>query len=371
MAQYADKLSVGVKTMIEKEGFSLKVYPTHRTAAAPQQVYDFIAANVGRAQLNPGGGRLGFTGGYGGAPFPIPDTSDPLVAGAQIIWNHLTRWNGYGWTYRGSAWTVQSGQLQLSSDSKDSNIYPYYDPNGSVETFKGYADLGHTWIYNPATSTGTEVVYHYGTNPRLQPNILWELLQGQGRVRKAPELAYDTPSQYNGDICNYDEEFGFNGSPDRYDWKYVGKKEMLIPYNNNKMRRTPVKEAHLKKFLNPDVVRWELHRVWVVEATLHPGQRNVLARRTMYVDEDTWMLSLSDGYDASGNIYHANMVYNICLPNVPGTILLNVSVHNVQTGDYTTIIGPWGDAPYNKPWIFGPINPAIFEPQVMAAAAAY
>ena len=76
---------VGIQWMIKNVGFSLPVYPTHRTAAAPQYVYDNTALNVSRTQLNPNGGRLGFTGGYGGIPFPIIDTSDAQVAGAQVF----------------------------------------------------------------------------------------------------------------------------------------------------------------------------------------------------------------------------------------------------------------------------------------------
>ena len=41
------------------------------------------------------------------------------------------------------------------------------------------------------------------------------------------------------------------------------------------------------KHVNPDLERWELHRVWVVEATLKEGKRHIYAKRVFYVDEDT------------------------------------------------------------------------------------
>ena len=29
-----------------------------------------------------------------------------------------------------------------------------------------------------------------------------------------------------------DQYDGYNGSPDRYDWQLIGKRELLVPYNN-------------------------------------------------------------------------------------------------------------------------------------------
>jgi hypothetical protein len=371
MAQYQPQLTEGVQFLIQNRGMSLKVYPTHRTAAAPQWVYDNIAANVGRAQLDPAGGRFGFIGGYGGAPFPIPDTSDPYAAGAQIMWNHATRWAGSAWTYNFAVWVMQGGQLVQTSGGTDKYNWPYYDPNGSLETYKGYQIESWTYISAPATSVGGEVIERQATDPYSTPNLTWELLNGQGRVRKMPEFAYDVPSGYTGGIANVDEYYGFAGALDRYDWKYVGKIELLIPYNNNKLRRTPAAIAHGPHFLNPDVMRWELHRVWVVEATLHPGERNTLARRRLYVDEDNWTVAISDGWDGHNNLYKCNMTTNVVFPNLPGTVLLNSHSHNLQTGDYCSILGPWGDPPSNQAWVFAPVPGNLFDPQVMASSAAY
>ena len=61
--------------------------------------------------------------------------------------------------------------------------------------------------------------------------------------------------------------------------------------------------------LNPDLVRWELHRVWVVEATLRDGKRHVYSKRTFYLDEDSWAALASDQYDARGQLYRAGFAY--------------------------------------------------------------
>ena len=61
--------------------------------------------------------------------------------------------------------------------------------------------------------------------------------------------------------------------------------------------------------LNPDLVRWEQHRVWVVEATLREGKRHVYSKRTFYIDEDSWAAVASDEYDARGQMYRAGFAY--------------------------------------------------------------
>jgi hypothetical protein len=37
--------------------------------------------------------------------------------------------------------------------------------------------------------------------------------------------------------------------------------------------------------------------VWVVEATLKPGERHIYKRRVFYIDEDSWQVVLTDQYD--------------------------------------------------------------------------
>ena len=114
VAQYSDQLSVGVAALIQKyDGFNVKVYPTHRTAAAPQWVYDNIYQNALNSALDPRGPRFGFTGAYGGNAFPILD-SDPDNAGAQVIWNHITRWDGSNTTASYYTFIVSSGNISLA-----------------------------------------------------------------------------------------------------------------------------------------------------------------------------------------------------------------------------------------------------------------
>lgn len=80
-------------------------------------------------------------------------------------------------------------------------------------------------------------------------------------------------------MASFDEVDVFAGRGDRFDWKIVGKKEVLIPYNSNGLH-TPTKDSDvlMANHLNPDHVRWELHRVWVIESTLRAVSATRLPR---------------------------------------------------------------------------------------------
>lgn len=373
MADYADRLSDGIMNMMKKYGFSIKVYSTHRTASAPQDVYDNIAANVSRSALSPGGGRLGFKGGYGGVPFPIPNTSDPLVAGAQIVWNINSRWRGYAVQSRVASIAVNDGQPIISGIAQTCMDFPYYKQGGSPQSFDGIQARYQGTTTAPADVIGTEVVLWFKTDPYQDPNVAWELLTGQSRVRKAPELQFDTPNSFDDGISNYDESFGgFTGSLEKYDWKYISKKEMYIPYNNNGQCLASYQEAHLPHFINPDVIRWELHRVWVVEATLHPGERNVMARRRFYIDEDTWQLNISDEYDANGDLFHMTHSFCFLRPELPGLVNpLCTAIYDFQTDDYATLQCWWDEKNNPSVKFVDSIPDSQFRAETMAAAGQF
>lgn len=371
MAQYASLLTEGTKALMTKFGFQIKVYQSHRTAAAPQYVYDNTAKNVTRAKLEPRGGRFGFVGGYGGPPFPIVDTSDPETAGLQLIWNHLVSWSGYSLhiTY-GSSWVVVGSDIILTAGLNNYFVYPYYDPKGSPETYDGYFYKLHSYTIQPPASNGQETVVWHTSNTTVKPDITWTLVNGQGRVRKAPDEAYDTPDPIANGLDNFDDGTGFYGSPQRYDWKLIAKQEMLIPYNCNNLCQHNARDLVRKGFPNPDLVRWEKHRVWVVEATLHPGEHNTTARRRVYIDEDALYIVLSDMYDHDDVLVKTLTSYNRCIPSVPVLIASGYALWNMQSGDYT-MTSPQSNPPYIANIYFMPISPDQFDAEAMAANASF
>jgi hypothetical protein len=372
MAQYQDRLAPGIQTMLTKyPDFRIDVYPSHRTAIAPQQVYDAAYANVTSAQPVAGGSRLGFTGAIGAFPFPILNQTDPFEGGAQAMWNHCCRWAGAYDTRNWANHTMIDGQLVLASGYILHRGHPLYYPGVSADSYNGWSSMSRFDVWGPPETKGQSYLEYEPTNPTAQPVEIWEYLNGQGRVRKAPELQYDTPSSQNDDVQNYDESDMFLGALLQYDWKLVGKKEMYIPYNNNKLTHATAAEALTPNFVNPDYVRWELHRVWVVEATLHPGNRNVLPHRFFYIDEDTYQIALGHAFDAQGNMFHVSISFFENRPDIPGTTQLCTIVFNIQSGQYATTWGVWNESPLTEPYILSEIPPDWFQPTAMAASQQY
>jgi len=372
MEQYSDLLSDGVKLLMTKFGFWMRVFPTHRTHALPQFVYDNTALNVTRAVMEPSGGRSGFTGAYGGYPFPIINTADPYVGGTQLIWNHLLNWQ-YGWQQQtdfSPGFVVIQGKAILVFGAFNRTIVPYYDPNGSAETYDGYFFKLHSWGKQPASTDGQESLVWHTSNTLQNPDIVWTVVSGQGRVRKAPDEAYDTPNPTSNGLSNYDDSSGFYGSPQKYDWKVIGKKEMLVPYNCQEIAFSPSSEYVQPGFPNPNVMRWEKHRVWVLEATLHPGERNTTHRRLCYLDEDTYVMQLAEMYDANNNMAKTAIVPLRRNPHLPGTMTNGYALWQTSTGNYT-VIGFMKYPPYDTDEYFGPQPKLAFDPQQMAASASF
>ena len=95
----------------------------------------------------------------------------------------------------------------------------------------------------------------------------------------APSVSFDTPNPATAGTSTYDDSYMYNGSPERFDWKLVGKQEMIVPYNMNGFNLRKVDEVLASNHLNPDHVRWELHRVWEIEATVASGKRHAVPKR--------------------------------------------------------------------------------------------
>lgn len=329
MEQHADKLTDGVKALMKKyPDFRIDVYPTHRTAGAPQYVYDNTFKNATRAKLTDGG--QGVEGAFGGIPFPVPHDA------YEVIWNHRLAWLGVNTQTPLRVWVMTSdGRRSMASGGSQTFRRPYYDPDLSPEKFDGYYSLGKFAATEPGSKAGEAILAHDGLNAS-SPRGLWQYLVGQRRVRKSPSVGYDTPDAVTSGIGLFDEAFNLFGPIDKHELKLVGKKELYIPYNNKRAATLKVADLVTPSTLNPDAVRWELHRVWEVEATLAPGKRHVAAKRKYYIDEDSWQIVLFDGWDAKGELWRTNYALMLTAPDLQGAVLGNVfwGGYDMQTGAY-------------------------------------
>lgn len=297
MEQYAGKLTEATKVLMKKyPTYRIDVYKTHRTVALPKYVLDATARNAVTAQTTNGG--LGIKNAKSGVPFPIPKD------GYEAMWNHLLRYSGEAIEYKFSNWNINSaGHKSLSSSGTAQQEFPYYNKlNPSDDTY-----IMLKIYYNaPARRNGEALMAKDPVNLAEKSRVAHQYLPGQRRVKLAPEIAFDTPNPGAAGMATYDDAFIFNGSMERYNFKLVGKKEMYVPYNAYKMLyHTKPDALMLPKHISPDHARFELHRVWVVEATLKPGKRHIYSKRIFYLDEDSWVALASDQYDARGQLFRA------------------------------------------------------------------
>lgn len=325
LAQHEGRLTDGVKALFKRypDSYRIDVYKTHRTAAAPQWVYDNTAKNALSGKLE--GGKPSQV--VGGIPFPIP------TSGEQVLWNHLLRWRGTDVRLAiNGIQTTAEGRSVLTVDGVVDQTFPYY-----IDTLPAAA-RNEYWLIRllnigPPIRAGEAIVGR--NNIDEDKTQSWVYLTGQRRVRKLPVTCCDTPTPATAGLMSFDEVGVWTGRTDRFDWKLVGKQEMLIPYNSNRSLLPP-KAADLvtPKHLNPDHVRWELHRVWVVEATLKAGQRHQVARARYYVDEDSWMAVLGDRWDGNGQLWKTMWALPFAMPDLPGVYMGANGFYDLLTGSY-------------------------------------
>lgn len=326
MAQYEGRLSDGIQAMLKKypETFRLDVYRTRRTAVAPQYVYDNTLRNATRAKLVNSMPENAF----GGIPFPIPKT------GEEVIWNHQLRWRGTSLQFPTSTFQITSdGKPVLISDLSVMEQYPYYFSDLPIEQFSRTNTFYKTRIFTtaPAIRAGEQLVGSATFD--INTSEAYVYLTGQRRVRKLPNPCCDTPSPTTGGLMSIDEIYGFTGPTDRFDWKIVGKQEMFIPYNSNRFLFSKGEaEALVGGHPNPAFLRWELHRVWAVEATLRAGKRHQAARGRYYCDEDTWTCVLVDRWDAKGQLWKSIWMAPMFSADVPGVMTTVFGFNDMLSG---------------------------------------
>lgn len=333
MSQYSDALSEGQQALLRAypDTYRMDVYPSHRTHAVPEWVAHNTFKNATSAKLSDDGNSI--SGAYGGTPFPIPKN------GAEVVWNHLLRFQGEAREYYFKSYLVGTdGSLAIGGGVANWEKYPYYLKNGSLETYKN-PDYWYVFLlYDyPARRKGEMVLVRDPLNLSDSPRQAWQYLVGQRRVRRAPTIAYDSPITSLSAMMTWDEVYIFNGALDRYDWKLVGKKEMYIPYNcyAANMQMKP-EELLPVNHVNPDHIRYERHRVWVVEGNLKEGQRHIYAKRVIYFDEDSWVGMQADMYDGRGSLWRTSMTPLINAYELPATVQLFSLQYDLQRGQYAS-----------------------------------
>ena len=336
MAPYADKLAEGVKALMKRHpDYRIDVYKTHRTMVYPQWYYDNTKRNATVCQTINDGRTLMGNGCHGGAPFPLPMT------GNEAYWNHtLTFVAPESFSYDCENYIVTNkGRVTMATQALDIFDSIWNDPKreGDPRVTNGLVKFT-----GPPRRNGEIILASLPLDFKKRGLIVWQYLPGQRRVRLAPDVCCDTPNAGTGGAAAQDDAFVFQGDPDRFTWKLLGKKEMYIPYNAYKIvyYRGDVSKAVQARYLNPDMIRWELHRVWVVEATLRPDKRHIYAKRIFYADEDTLGFVMADNFDRHGNMYRMTVSYPVYSYDVQTAFSAFLSFYDLISNSYAVFSWP-------------------------------
>jgi hypothetical protein len=315
-AQYKEQLSAGQLALLAQypDSWYMNVYPSRRSASFPDFVYEAIAENATSAKLITQG-RGGVEGTRISSPFPQPKT------GLEAIWNHNLRFRGLRVNRtEGAAAVTTRGRYTLVRSRQDWG-FPYSIPYATpfTDRYPNVLLAVKSKVIQPALLSGDGTLVFETINQTEDPRKSWVYRRALRRVIRLPYFGYEIPMT-NTDGLRTVDDFGlYNGSPDRYQWKLLGKKELYIPYNAHGLHGPQVTHGDIVRngHINPAHARYELHRVWVVEATLLEGARHIYGRRVFYLDEDSWQIAVADSYNLEGELWRVNEAHAINYYTVP------------------------------------------------------
>ncbi|MFK9079207.1 DUF1329 domain-containing protein [Pseudomonas neuropathica] len=331
-AQYKANLTAGQLAMFQRypDTYKIPVYKTQRTASAPQEVYDAVKKSaVTTESANDGYSLKNFEQSHYYA-FPIPKT------GLEVVWNHLTRSRGTNFISRQIQATPQVNGDYTPVEIEFATGLPWKMSDAKPEDSANILFYTKQTVTAPARLAGGVLLIHETLDQIKEPRMAWAYNAGQRRVRRAPQVAYDGPGTAADGMRVADNADMYNGAPDRYDWKLIGKKEVYVPYNNYLLQSPKLKYADIIKpgHINQDLTRYELHRVWEVEGTLKPGQRHIYAKRHMYFDEDTWAAVEIDQYDGRGALWRVSEGYLVNDYKQGVAVYAAMGVYDLLAGRY-------------------------------------
>ncbi len=331
VAKYADILTEAQKALFKQypNSFRMRVFQSHRTAAFPEFQVEQTRLNATRVTLNEDG--HGFSGSIHGFPFPVPKN------GRELLWNHIGRFRTSGYRgYSNFAITTPNGDYVIERAFYQF-WFRYNNPLITLEEFDNKAAYLLRKIVEPPNKAGDAALVHIPLDRVKDDTLVWVYNLGTRKVRRIGEIGYDNPI-YDG-LVTHDQVDMFNGPMDRYQFKVVGKKPMLVPYNCYQLHSPDVKYKDIldKGHIDPELVRYELHRVWVVEGTKLPGMNHIYKKRVFYVDEDSWLILTQDLYDERDEFWRAAESYLIQYPNMPLPVNFLQAHYDLQSRRYVML----------------------------------
>lgn len=303
MAEYADKLTAGQKALLQKypQSYRMHVYPSHRDFRLPDWACEVVKKNAAESEVVHDG--MGVTGISGNISFPFPKN------GAEAIWNIIGPYRAWNEQLVHKVAIVYGNGNIAWGQQRFRVLSMYTDPAKRASKQDQLNSVFFQEALLPPREKG-EISTGWQPNDFSKDRTqAWQYSPGTRRVRQAPEIGFDYPVPPAG-MHTVDDNYVFNGSPERYDWKIVGKREIYIPLHSFSINDPSLKYKDLLTpgSINSDYVRYELHRVWIVEGNLKPGIRHIYKKRVIYADEDTWIAAWGDNYDNRDQLWRISLI---------------------------------------------------------------
>jgi hypothetical protein len=367
MAQYESKLSDGEKAMLKKypKTFRIPVYQGRRDFRYPDFVCANAKKNAAAAEISDGG--LGIANGVkGGTPFPIPKNGD------EALMNHTFPYRAFEEVVTRDAANVASDGGIAWGRQYNRNAAAMYNPNVAGQPLEGAQAQNLFSTLLPEREKGNMSLSQEPINFAKAKRLAWNYDPGTRRVRQLPEFGFDQPLAGTGGKMTIDSDRLFNGSPERYTWKLIGKQEMYIPANTYKLHLNTVKYADLIKpgHANPDFMRYELRRVWVLEGTLKEGFRHLYGKRVLQLDEDTWHAVMSDYYDARGQLWQWGVLNYYYAFDINAWQAGTSFYYDLNSGGYVAY-NLFQERPQGLILNKGMLKPEIFTPESLRSQATF
>lgn len=358
-AKYAANLTEGQRALFAKfpKAFRMDVYPGHRDFRYDDAACEVAKKNALNAEITDGG--MGIKGALKGAiPFPFPKT------GEEALMNNMFPKRAYNEDKTADIANVLSDGSITWGRARNKNLDNVNAPDQMGKPLEGVMAYAVTATLLPEREKGGVSVTSEPINFSKGKRLAWQYDPGTRRVRQLPEYGFDGPIGGSGGKMTIDSDRLFNGSPERYSWKLVGKKEIFIPANTYKLHGKDVKYADLIKpgVPNADYIRWELHRVWVVEATLKEGFRHLYGKRVIYLDEDTGMAVMSDFYDTRGSLWQYAFLNYYYSFDINAWQAGNAFYFDLNSGGYVAY-NLFQERPKGPILNKGDLTPAMFTPE--------
>ncbi len=300
--EHKEHLIEGQIALFERyPSFRMDIYPSHRDFDVSERMAEKAAWNARNTLLS--NGVESVSNYTGGVAFPIPSS------GEEVLWNTRTNYCHHSADGSVELWGVFANGERSLETSDFTQSLPFNNPDNPIptteETVGDRIALSHTNYTLPQRKKGEAIVVQEPIDFKSAKRNAWIYKPDIRRVRKAPSIGYDTPTGPGG-LQTSDDNKGFNGAFDRYSYKLLGKREIYIPYHNygfNDLSIGDLDDRLTLHHVNPKYVRFEKHRVWVVEAELAPGKRHIYKKRRWYVDEDSWNPVMAENFDSRGNLW--------------------------------------------------------------------